>query len=214
MSSWRKSALSSKLILASSATTRPSRVTMSGFTSTSEASVSQKQRYRPCSSRAASPSAPSGTPILRATSRASPSARPACGSTNTLWIFSGVFAATSSMSMPPSEEAISATFCVPRSTTRPTYSSVAMSAPSSMSSRRTFWPCGPVWCVTSCMPRIFFACARTSSSDFATFTPPPLPRPPAWICALTTHTLPPSCRAAATASSTPKHGTPRGVGTP
>src|SRR5213082_1602248 len=42
------------------------------------------------------------------------------------------------------------------------------------------------------MPRILDAYARTSSIDFATLTPPPLPRPPAWICALTTQTLPPS----------------------
>src|SRR6267142_4004490 len=64
------------------------------------------------------------------------------------------------------------------------------------------------------MPRIFEACSRTSSGDFATLTPPPLPRPPAWICAFTTHTLPPSSRVAATASSTEKQGTPRGVATP
>jgi hypothetical protein len=30
-----------------------------------------------------------------------------------------------------------------------------MAAVSSTSSRCTFCPCGPVWCVTSCMPRIF-----------------------------------------------------------
>src|SRR5256885_6417902 len=36
------------------------------------------------------------------------------------------------------------------------------------------------------MPSIFDESCLTSSSDFATFTPPPLPRPPAWICALTT----------------------------
>ena len=45
-------------------------------------------------------------PILRATSSASASVSPFTGSMNTLWIFSGVFAATSSMSMPPSELAI------------------------------------------------------------------------------------------------------------
>ena len=50
-------------------------------------------------------------PILRATSSASLSVRPATGSMATLWIFSGVFAATSSMSMPPSELAISVTRC-------------------------------------------------------------------------------------------------------
>src|SRR5512135_3652030 len=64
------------------------------------------------------------------------------------------------------------------------------------------------------MPRISPAYCLTSSGDLATFTPPPLPRPPAWICAFTTHTLPPSCCAAATASSTLKQATPRGVGTP
>ena len=32
----------------------------------------------------------------------------------------------------------------------------------------------------------------TPSTLLVTFTPPPLPRPPAWICALTTHTGPPS----------------------
>src|SRR5687767_14885990 len=89
-----------------------------------------------------------------------------------------------------------------------------MSAPASTSRRRTFCPCGPVWGVTSCMPRICFAFSRTSSSDFATFTPPPLPRPPAWICALTTHRVPPSCFAASTASSTLKHGTQRVVAIP
>src|SRR5882672_6702202 len=64
------------------------------------------------------------------------------------------------------------------------------------------------------MPRIFPAQSRTSSMDFASFTPPPLPRPPAWICAFTTHTLPPSFLAALTASSTLKQGVPQGVGTP
>ena len=32
----------------------------------------------------------------------------------------------------------------------------------------------------------------TSSTDFTTLTPPALPRPPAWICAFTTQTGPPS----------------------
>jgi hypothetical protein len=50
-----------------------------------------------------------------ASSRACASVMPASGSTKTLRIFSGVLCATSSMSMPPSELAISATFCVARS---------------------------------------------------------------------------------------------------
>src|SRR5688500_437914 len=89
-----------------------------------------------------------------------------------------------------------------------------MSAPSSIKRRRTFWPSGPVWCVFSCMPRIAEDNFLTSSSDFATFTPPPWPRPPAWICAFTTQTLPPSFFAASTASSTLNAGKPRGVVTP
>ena len=59
-------------------------------------------------------------------------------------IFSGVFAATSSMSMPPSVEAISVTREVARSTSRLTYSSRAILQPCSMSSLRTVLPAGPV----------------------------------------------------------------------
>ena len=50
--------------------------------------------------------------------------------------------------------------------------------------------------------------------DFTTLTPPALPRPPAWICAFTTQTGPPSSSAPLSASSTLKAGTPRGTGTP
>src|SRR5450755_1669564 len=89
-----------------------------------------------------------------------------------------------------------------------------MSAPSSTRRRRTTRPWGPVWCVTSVMPSIFEAMSRTSSIERARFTPPPLPRPPAWICAFTTHTVPPSVFAASTASSTENAGKPRGVATP
>src|SRR5437879_1005368 len=64
------------------------------------------------------------------------------------------------------------------------------------------------------MPSIFEESCLTSSRDLASFTPPPLPRPPAWICAFTTQTLPPSFCAASTASSTENAGKPRGVGTP
>jgi hypothetical protein len=125
-------------------------------------------------------------------SSASASVRPTDGSIATWWIFSGLLCATSSMSMPPSDEAISTTRWLTRSVTSDTYSSFLMSAPSSISRRRTFWPSGPVWCVISCMPMIWFAYSLTCSIDLATLTPPPLPRPPAWICALTTQTGPPS----------------------
>jgi hypothetical protein len=46
--------------------------------------------------------------------------RPASGSMNSVMIFSGVAWATSSMSMPPSLEAMKATFCVARSVTTDT----------------------------------------------------------------------------------------------
>ena len=46
-----------------------------------------------------------------------------------------------------------------------------------------------------CMPRILPAISRVSSAAIlASFTPPALPRPPAWTCALTT-TVPPNLRA-------------------
>ena len=65
------------------------------------------------------------------------------------------------------------------------------------------------------MPRICAGELRAPRRcDCATLTPPPLPRPPAWICAFTTQTLPPSFFAASTASSTVNAGKPRGVGTP
>src|SRR6478609_5667937 len=54
----------------------------------------------------------------------------------------------------------------------------------------------------------------TSSIDFTTLTPPALPRPPAWICAFTTHTGPGSCCAACTASLAVNAGIPFGTGTP
>src|SRR6188508_1907658 len=54
----------------------------------------------------------------------------------------------------------------------------------------------------------------TSSMDFTTLTPPALPRPPAWICAFTTQTGPPSSFAAFSASSTLNAGMPFGTGTP
>ncbi len=51
-----------------------------------------------------------------------------------------------------------------------------------------------------------------SAASLAIFTPPPLPRPPAWICAFTT-TLPPIFFAAASASSTVRATSPLGTGT-
>ena len=93
---------------------------MSGLTSTSEASVSSKHLYSALKIARACGTEACGMPMPIAISSASASVRPSTGSMNTFLIFSGVLAATSSMSMPPSEDAISTTFCVPRSTTMPT----------------------------------------------------------------------------------------------
>jgi hypothetical protein len=59
-------------------------------------------------------------PMPNAISSASASARPCTGSMNTFLIFSGELAATSSISMPPSDDAMRTTFWLARSTTMPT----------------------------------------------------------------------------------------------
>src|SRR5438270_34550 len=86
-----------------------------------------------------------------------------------------------------------------------------MLSASSTRTLRTTRPSGPVWWVTRVMPIIFLVRSAASSASLASFTPPPLPRPPAWICAFTT-TRPPNCLAAARASSGVSTTTPRGVG--
>ncbi len=64
------------------------------------------------------------------------------------------------------------------------------------------------------MPRICEAIVLASAGLLASFTPPPLPRPPAWICAFTTVTFVPSSFAAFSASSGVRTTMPRGTGTP
>src|SRR5450830_530703 len=63
------------------------------------------------------------------------------------------------------------------------------------------------------MPMIFLASSTASSGVFASLTPPPLPRPPAWTCALTT-ARPPNSFAIRPASSGESVTRPRGVATP
>jgi hypothetical protein len=177
----------------------------------------RRSRRRPCrapaeSARACATEA-SGTPILRATSSASASAGPAHRIDDDLVDLLRRVAATSSMSMPPSLEAISTARCEPRSTTMPTYSSFGCRRPprpagGALSALRGRSGGSSAACPGS--PRV----ARNSSRDARAFTPPPLPRPPAWICALTTQTCRRVLRRRPTASSTLKHGMPRGVGTP
>ncbi len=54
--------------------------------------------------------------------------------------------------MPPAADAMKTLRPLTRSSTMPRYSSRAMGSVSSISSRCTFLPSGPVWCVTSFMP--------------------------------------------------------------
>src|SRR5205085_6912837 len=79
-------------------------------------------------------------------------------------------------------------------------------------------PLGPVWCVTRFIPRIFWAVSRAAAAPLTTLTPPPFPRPPAWICALTTtnslSVSAISAFAAASASSMLNACCPFGIGTP
>src|SRR5262252_687792 len=93
-----------------------------------------------------------------------------------------------------------------------------MSTACSTSRRLTSLPAGPVWCVTRFIPRIFWAVSRAAAAPLTTLTPPPLPRPPAWICALTTtnslSVSAISALAAASASSGLNAGRPLGTGTP
>src|SRR5437763_8206011 len=67
------------------------------------------------------------------------------------------------------------------------------------------------------MPSILPAISPASSTDLAILTPPPLPRPPAWICALTTTPVAPAEKrflAARSASSREVTISPRGTATP
>ena len=90
--------------------------------------------------------------------------------------------------------------------------------------RLTTLPAGPVWWVTSVRPSIFCASSAASETDLVMRTPPfspaaaslkrPLPRPPAWICALTTQIGPSSSPAAVLASSAFSTTRPSETGTP
>jgi hypothetical protein len=64
------------------------------------------------------------------------------------------------------------------------------------------------------MPRISLACFLASAGDFASWIPPPLPRPPACTCAFTTVTGTASRFAAASASAGVVASSPSGTVTP
>src|SRR5512139_2276439 len=129
-------------------------------------------------------------------------------------IFSGVLAATSSMFMPPAADATNAMCPVSRLSSRLRYSSRSIFDPDST---YTWWigsPSAPVCLVVSRLPSMPAAAAATSSTVFASFTPPALPRPPACTCALTTQTLPPRASAAASTSPIVDAVLPGGKGIP
>jgi len=88
-------------------------------------------------------------------------------------------AATSSMSMPPAALAMTTGLALARSMTMLRYSSRSICSPSSMRTRPTFFPSGPVWWVTRVIPSMSLVSCSTSPMERASFTPPPLPRPPA-----------------------------------
>src|SRR5206468_3794132 len=88
-----------------------------------------------------------------------------------------------------------------------------MGEASSTSTLSTLMPSGGVCGVRSVMPRIRAAASSAAAGSSASFTPPALPRPPAWTWALTT-TRPPRRAAMARASAGVSATSPRGTGTP
>jgi hypothetical protein len=92
--------------LASSAITDRSSVSTSGLTSNSVASHSTKPSYSFCRNAATSSRIDSSKPAWAAMSVAAASSSPLVGSTSTLTTFSGVRRLTSSISTPPSTDAM------------------------------------------------------------------------------------------------------------
>jgi hypothetical protein len=85
-----------------------------------------------------------------------------------------------------------------------------MLAPDATMTRWTVWPLMSI-------PRIFLAAVSASSAVLATLTPPALPRPPVFTCALTTTTPPlrgPISSAAARTASGVSATIPASTGTP
>ena len=188
MSGCRNRALSSKVIFASSASTAPCGVTTTGLISARLQSLSRKTLHRAvisASARGACSEVKSSSYTRR---RAWHGRSPASGSTAALRIFSGLRAATSSISTPPSAEAINTGMPMARSTTMPRYTSLAISAASCSSTLETRCPSAPVCLVTSGYLNITSATRPHAWRERMNLTPPqswplplkrPLPRPPA-----------------------------------
>src|SRR5688572_10871047 len=127
---------------------------------------------------------------------------------------SGFSRATCSMSTPPRAEPMNVIALDARSTSAERYSSFSMSVASLTSTSLTGSARPPDWYVVIFVPSIFAAASRASSGVLTSLTPPALPRPPAWICALTTKSPPPIDFAAARASSPLRTARPAGTGMP
>ena len=109
MAACRNRALSSNPILASRAIRSSDAVSTSGLISTIDASHSTNAAYRPRMNATALATAAFGSPSPKASWRPWKSANPTAGSMLARRIFSGARAATSSISTPPSELAMTVT---------------------------------------------------------------------------------------------------------
>ena len=101
----------------------PLPVTASGLISNMVASRSRKARYAPRKIRLAWAIWPGARPSLKASSLAWKATKPTAGSIVIRTSASGRYSASSSISMPPSAEAMIITCSVLRSSTMPKYSS-------------------------------------------------------------------------------------------
>ncbi len=105
-SSWRKSALSSSDTLPSSASSEPSPSFTSGLTSTRVASSSMKTVHSFLIASTAWSAIEASKPVAATISAALASSTPTCGSIETRAIASGFSCAVTSISTPPSVEAM------------------------------------------------------------------------------------------------------------
>ena len=72
----------------------------------------------------------------------------------------------------------------------------------------------PVCSVTSREPIMRSTASVRSRDELTSFTPPALPRAPAWICAFTTQRFPPTSSATRAAAREEYTTSPGGTGTP
>mmetsp|Transcript_3298 Transcript_3298/g.7975 ORF Transcript_3298/g.7975 Transcript_3298/m.7975 type:complete len:350 (-) Transcript_3298:88-1137(-) len=223
MAFWRKSALSSKLTLASTATTLPSGVSVKGLTSTIVQSHLVKVLYKASMLPAADSVALSQLKfIFLAMLIACPGLRPVMMSIGSLMMALGSSSAMSSIVTPPFAEATTTGPPKERSMRMAKYFSDLLCTVSTTCTVLQIRPPAPVCLVMSFWPSIFDAMSLTSSGVLMpTCTPPlkpfskvPRPRPPARTWALMTMLSELRALAAAYASSAVLATPPLGVVTP